>query len=171
MGLEKNPIICGINVQPSFATEKVMATFSDQRTPSHHSYGYNMSAARMEPSPQWLSSDSINSPSTQQRVPSVGNRSPYNQPPMTPSRQDHHLVKKDSTSTVWNRDFSAPGGPTMSGSSSLWSNGGLLPGITSPWSSQSNADNIEGGSSEDHTGIIGTSPSMSTFLPNGLFNQ
>ena len=138
-----------------------MATFSDQRTPNH-TYSHRPSAtARMDPSSQWLSSDSLNSPSTQQRVPSVGNRSPYHA--MTPSRQDQYLGKKESTSSVWNRDFSAPGGPTMSSSSSLWSNGGILPGITNPWSAQSNP--TEG----DTSGLIGTSPSMSTFLPNDLF--
>ena len=180
LGLEKSPFVNSTNIQVSFASEKTLATFSDQHTPSH-TYSHAPSG-RMDSSSSWLPSDPamMVPPSPQQKMPTVGSKSSFNTA-MTPSRQEHQyqqqFTRKDSTSSVWSREFSAPGGPVpvMSGSSSVWSSGGILPGISSPWGMQSSNTNTVsegggvGGGVEDTSALTGTSPSMSTFLPNGLF--
>lgn len=169
LGLEKNPIICGISVQPSFATEKTISSVIAQRTPGHAPYNHHPSP-HVDSASAWLpSSESLISPSKtplqSSRIGSLGssnNRSSFvSTIPVGPGRHNNQ-PKKD-----WNQDqLTAPGGPTPS-SSSVWNSGGILPGISNAWSTQSNNNTANSMDPEDT--VSGTSPSMSTFLPNGLF--
>ena len=171
LGLEKNSFISGANILPSFASEKVIATFAEQRTPSH---SYGLPPPPQNPASSWLSpSDHISSP--QRMIPSIGGtRTPFNtNHTMQPSQQEHLVRTEPANSSMWGREFSAPGGPTMSApgsSNSVWSNRGILPGISTPWNAQSNNNTMpEGGADDNSSNLMGTSPSLSTLLPNGLF--
>ena len=161
-GLEKNHIICDANIQPLFATEKTVMTFSSQHTPSHSYYNHTPS---VEPPSPWLASNHLPSPQHPPRIPASisSGRSSFS----SASSRSEHMGNKEGGSS-WGQEFSAPGGPVLTGtSSSVWSNNGILPGISTPWGTQSN--NVAGSEGDDPASLVGTSPSISTFLPNDLF--
>lgn len=132
-GLEKNPSICGVYVIPSYASENDIVSFTEQRTPSNPSMSF--SSALNITATSWL-----------------------NDRPK--------LVQKKPSGSLWGSgggggDAGAPQG--NSGSSSVWSNGSALPGISTPWNVPSSQQ------LQEKDEAISSTPPLSTFLPNGLF--
>jgi RNA recognition motif-containing protein len=141
VGLERNPSICGVYVQPHYATEHDIAMFTDRRTPSNPSLALS-SALNMSGAPgPWFND------------------------------QSHRPHKPPAASLWGSNDDVAIGNTHSNNggsSGSVWSNGGTtLPGIVSPWNvprpSQPHHQD------RDDSNAISTSPPLSTFLPNGLF--
>ena len=138
-GLEKNPMVCGVRVISSLASERDVASFTELRTPSKPTLGLTSSLEVGNPS--WLLDSRAKQPSpTSMSMPQGGSRSP----------------------SLWG---TAGSGTTSKPSNPLpapetWSNTGLLQGISNPWNSEAQGDEMT---------VTSTTPPLSTFLPNGLF--
>ena len=164
-GLDKNPTICGVDVTSDFAADTDIATFFEQlkeEAGMAAAGGLNMPSALGEVAQSWYSGpldrdgptlppSSLPSAHTTDEGP---NKAPlkWDDPP-TPFSSNPSTMAGMSGATT-----------TAVGDNSLWSNGGFLPGLPTPWCNNFTHGNQDG---EDHSAISG-SPSMSTFLPNGL---
>lgn len=169
-GLDKNPTICGVDVTSDFASESDIAIFLEQlsipkdETGVVAAGGLNMPSALGEVAQSWFSGPldrdgptlpSSSFPSAHSSTADEGpNKAPpkWDDPP-TPFSNDPSTMTGMSGATT-----------TAMSDNSLWSNGSFLPGLPTPWCNSFTHGNQEG---EDHSAISG-SPSMSTFLPNGL---
>ena len=167
-GLDKNPTICGVNITSDFATNADIGTFFEQlTTPSEDASvsatgRLNMPSALAETTPSWFT-DSLGEERT---------LSPPSSTAHTSAADEGHNSappKWDDPPYPFNCDTtpmaSMSGATTATtGNRSLWSDGSFLPGLPTPWRNNFTQGNHE---SEDPNTITG-SPSLSTFLPNGL---
>ena len=138
IGLDKNPTICGVSVAVDFATELDIDGFFDKLSVSKNGVGDSMSNTLEEATPEWFTKP-------------IG-ADTDDSAKEEPAQWDDPGVTF-TTSTAHTRDAGTP---------SLWSDSAFLPGLASPW--HNIATNREGGDLSN----IGGSPSLSTYLPNGL---
>ncbi|XP_019849214.1 PREDICTED: trinucleotide repeat-containing gene 6B protein-like isoform X2 [Amphimedon queenslandica] len=147
-GLDRNPSICGVYVNPQFASEADISSFSDQRTPSSNislSSAFGMSSS-------WLP----------QRLPHPSPQ-PVKKPASLWGTDSRTSSSSDSSQmSLWGTSDSSSTGLTSL--SSPWGNSVLPPTPSQPLPT---AAQREEGSS--HQSTVSSSPPLSTFLPNGLF--
>lgn len=147
-GLDKSPVICDVNVCVDFATTEDMSDFYSQ---TQLAGSVSSGPAQSTSQEKWFGSDKTNLPGPTTL--------------MNGSRWDgvdlgHHARTE--------------AGGSETPSAALWSNNAFLPGLSSPWanhrSPSSNAYPLgtTGDKSEEHP-PMSSSPSLSTYLPNGLF--
>lgn len=146
-GLDKSPVICDVNVCVDFATSEDVSDFYSQ-TQLAGSIGSG--PAQSTSQEKWFGSDKTNPPGTATL--------------MNGSRWEGVDLGRHTQTEA--RSSETP--------SALWSNNAFLPGLSSPWanhcSPSSNAYPLSsaGEKSEEHP-PMSSSPSLSTYLPNGLF--
>ena len=147
-GLDKSPVICDVSVCVDFATTEDVSDFYSQ---TQLAGSISSGPAQTTPQEKWFSSDKTNPPGTTTL--------------MNGSRWDRvDLGHRAQTEA----------GGSETPSAALWSNNAFLPGLSSPWanhrSPSSNAYPLgtAGDKSEEHP-PMSSSPSLSTYLPNGLF--
>ena len=149
IGLEKSPIICGVTVIVNFVSEQRASHFVIQLQQQQQQADGPTSLHD-----QWLSRAEHSSASggglaNGSRWDSLGR---FPQP---------HTASSSSTN---DRETSGDPAPTM------WSNSGFLSGLTSPWSNQPQTESaLFPPSSKQEPATMSSSPSLSTYLPNGLF--
>ena len=167
-GLDKSPIVCGVTVSVDFISEQKASVFiTGQQQQQQHVDGGEQPAVRE----QWLSksepgqsegpaSGQLADGSHWDNMGMVGRFSQTNTPPT------------NTTSSSMGRDRG--GGEGSEPPNTPWSNSGFLPGLTSPWSSTPATESglfpsSSSSSSKQEPATMSSSPSLSTYLPNGLF--
>lgn len=140
-GLDKSPVICGVSVAVDFVSDDKVSNIviQQQRTSGQGTVQHN----------KW--------PSTSQ--PALVNGSHWDS-----IRQTHTNSSSSSDG----------GGDTTAGTTALWSGNSFLSGISSPWSNHPPATEntlfpSSTGMSKQEPPTMSSSPSLSTYLPNGLF--
>ena len=153
-GLDKSPVICGINVCVDFALPEDLSNFHSQTTLPGR--GHSLSAAGTAPRAQEKWSNS-NKAHTSGAAPALKNGSRWEG-----AVDLSHCTPRSEIEA--GRDASA----------ALWSNNAFLSGLSSPWGNHHTASSSTYPPStsgdkpkENHT--LSSSPPLATYLPNGLF--
>lgn len=150
-GLDKSPVICGISVAVDFMSEDKVSNFIIQQHQKRASGQGTMQHTKWptqnNPTPQPVNSGLVNG---------------------------SHWDSIGQTHTNSNSSNSDGSDDTTVASTTLWSGNTFLSGISSPWSNHPPATestlfpSSTGMGKQEHP-AISTSPSLSTYLPNGLF--
>lgn len=147
-GLDKSPVICGVSVAVDFMSDDQVSNLIIQQQQQRTSgQGNSKWPTQNNPAPQPVNSGLVNG----SHWDSIG--------------QAH------ANSNSSNSDVSVD---TTIATTALWSGNSFLSGISSPWSNH--PPSTESAPFPSSTGIgkhdpptISSSPSLSTYLPNGLF--
>lgn len=159
-GLDKSPVICGVTVVVDFVSEeKVASLFIHQQQHSHQKMSGSRSSAAHD---KWLAQSSANPPP-------AGNSGLVNGSHWDSRNLGHSA--QTQTSTGSNNDGDSD--KSNAAAATLWSGNTFLPGLSSPWSSQPQPESAlfpsgtRAGKQEPAN--MSNSPSLNTYLPNGLF--
>ena len=147
-GLDKSPVICGVSVAVDFVSEDKVSNFLLQLQ-QHQRAGGRSSAQKSRNSShdKWITAQ------------------PGNSGLVSSSRWDSMKLAQPRTNTSSNSD----GGSSKSAAAAaLWSGNAFLPGLSSPWSSQPPPAEFAS-SDKQEPPAMSNNPSLSTYLPNGLF--
>lgn len=159
-GLDKSPIVCGVTISVDFISEHKASAFMTQ--PQQKVDG----AAQPTLQDQWLSQTEPGPPGSTSSS-GLANGSHWDSMGLV---GQFSQTTAPTTATTSSHISSCGGeaGPT----NTLWSNSGFLSGLASPWSSTPRTESAlfpSSSGSKQEPATMSSSPSLSTYLPNGLF--
>ena len=156
-GLDKSPVICGVTVAVDFVSdERVSSSFIQQQQQLHQNVlGSHSSAAHNK----WPAQSNA-------KPPPAGNSGLVNGSHWHSGNLGHSAQTQATTGS--NSDGDSDKSSAIA--ASLWSGNSFLPGLSSPWSSQPQPESaLFPSGSKPEPATMSTSPSLTTYLPNGLF--
>ena len=142
-GLDKSPVICGVTIVVDFVSEEKVSSFFFQQSHQKQMAG-SLSSVRHD---KW-------STANPQPAGNSGGHIGANRNLKRHSAQTHDNPRNNTNET---------------NAGVLWSGNAFLPGLTSPWGSQTQVEPALTRADKQDPPTVSSSPSLSTYLPNGLF--
>ena len=161
-GLDKSPIVCGVTISVDFISEHKASVFMTQ--PQQQVDG----AAQQTLQDQWLSQTEPGPPGSSSTSSGLANGSHWDSMGLVGQFSQTTAPTTATTTSSHISSGGAEAGPT----NTLWSNSGFLSGLASPWSSTPRTESAlfpSSSGSKQEPATMSSSPSLSTYLPNGLF--
>ena len=167
-GLDKSPVVCGVSITVDFISEQRASNFVLKQQQAVVEDGTTQSVVSES---QWLSQpEALPTPSAALggSGSTLANGSHWEG--MGLVGQFSQSCETPTTANCNSQNSGSKTDPTV-----LWSNSGFLPGLTSPWSNHPQTESAlfpsssSSSSSKQETAAMSSSPSLSTYLPNGLF--